>query len=421
MAELPDAATCYQLLARMALIRRFEEEAGRQYQRAKAGGFLHLAIGEEATIVGTTSVMRPEDFLIGTYRTHGHAIARGTEPRRVMAELFGKVDGTSGGRGGSMHIFDAAKRFMGGYGIVGGNLPIAAGLALGSQYKGEDAVTVCMFGDGASNTGNFGETMNLAALWRLPVFFLVENNLYGMGTAVERHSAQTDLSKKAEGYGIPGTRIDGMDVLAVREGVAEGIRLAREEQRPTLLEAFTYRYRGHSAADPEVYREREEVEEWQRKDPIESFARRCVEAGVLGEREVQQVREAAEAEVLAAVEFAEASPEPPLESMYEGLYAHTEAEGWYAVDERSPEPHRGEREDEIPAAARELAEAGAAHAGEGEDPSRRPNPALQGDVQEGAEERVEAPDRGEGEPREEEGEPREETDEAALNAQEEEH
>jgi pyruvate dehydrogenase E1 component alpha subunit len=393
MADLPDAATCYELLARMALIRRFEEEAGRQYQRAKAGGFLHLGIGEEATIVGTTSVMRAEDFLIGTYRTHGHAIARGTAPKRVMAELFGRVDGTSGGRGGSMHIFDADKRFMGGYGIVGGNLPIAAGLGLASQYKGEDAVTVCMFGDGASNTGNFGETMNLAALWKLPIFFLVENNLYGMGTSVERHSAQTDLSKKAQGYGISGTRVDGMDVLAVREAVAEGVRLAREEQRPTLLEAFTYRYRGHSAADPEVYREREEVEEWQRKDPIETFARRCVEAGVLGEREVQQVRDAADAEVKAAVEFAEASPEPPLETMYENLYARTEADGWYAVDERSPEPHRGEREDEIPAAARELAEAGAAYAGQEDEGSRRPNPALQGDVQEGVEERIEAPDR----------------------------
>ncbi len=294
MADLPDAATCYELLARMALIRRFEEEAGRQYQRAKAGGFLHLAIGEEATIVGTTSVMREEDYLIGTYRTHGHAIARGTDPKRVMAELFGRVDGTSGGRGGSMHIFDRERRFMGGYGIVGGNLPIAAGLALSSEYQGEDAVTVCMFGDGASNAGNFGETMNLAALWKLPVLFLVENNLYGMGTSVERHSAQTDLSKKAEGYGIPGERIDGMDVIAVREAVAEGIRLAREERRPTLLEAFTYRYRGHSAADPEVYREREEVEEWREKDPIETFARRCVEAGVLGEREVQEVRDKAE-------------------------------------------------------------------------------------------------------------------------------
>ncbi|HEU4706957.1 MAG TPA: pyruvate dehydrogenase (acetyl-transferring) E1 component subunit alpha [Solirubrobacterales bacterium] len=412
MAELPDAATCYELLARMALIRRFEEEAGRQYQRARAGGFLHLAIGEEATIVGTTSVMRPEDFLIGTYRTHGHAIARGTEPKRVMAELFGKVDGTSGGRGGSMHIFDAEKRFMGGYGIVGGNLPIAAGLGLASQYKGEDAVTVCMFGDGASNTGNFGETMNLAALWRLPVFFLVENNLYGMGTSVERHSAQTDLSKKAEGYGIPGSRVDGMDVLAVREAVAEGIRHAREESRPTLLEAFTYRYRGHSAADPEVYREREEVEEWQRKDPIETFARRCVEAGVLGEREVRQVREDADRRVEAAVEFAEGSPEPPLDTMYESLYARTDPGGWYAVDERSPEPHRGEDEAQMPDAARELAEAGAAYA---EQPSgERPNPATHGDAQEGVEPRVGA-EYGVGSEPEAPGDELDEPAEAAIN------
>ena len=388
MADLPDATTCYELLERMALIRRFEEEAGRQYQRARAGGFLHLAIGEEATIVGTTSVMRDEDFLIGTYRTHGHAIARGTEPKRVMAELFGKVDGTSGGRGGSMHIFDAEKRFMGGYGIVGGNLPIAAGLALGSQYKGEDAVTVCMFGDGASNAGNFGETMNLAALWKLPVLFMVENNLYGMGTSVERHSAQTDLSKKAEGYGVPGTRIDGMDVIAVREGVAEGIRAAREESRPTLLEAFTYRYRGHSAADPEVYREREEVEKWQQKDPIETFSRRCIEAGVLGEREVAQARERADETVEAAVAFAEASPEPALDTLYESLYAQTEPGGWYAVDERSPEPHRGEDEREMPDAARQLAEAGAAYAGQPEGP--RPNPALHGDAQDGVESRVSA-------------------------------
>jgi pyruvate dehydrogenase E1 component alpha subunit len=387
MADLPDATTSYELLARMALIRRFEEEAGRQYQRAKAGGFLHLAIGEEATIVGTASVMREEDYLIGTYRTHGHAIARGTEPKRVMAELFGRVDGTSGGRGGSMHIFDAENRFMGGYGIVGGNLPIAAGLALSSDFKSEDAVTVCMFGDGASNAGNFGETMNLAALWSLPILFLVENNLYGMGTSVERHSAQTDLSKKAEGYGIPGRRIDGMDVMAVRESVAEGVRLAREERRPTLIEAFTYRYRGHSAADPEVYREREEVEEWREKDPIESFARRCVEAGVLGERELQEVRDKAEAAVVEAVEFAEASDEPPLDTLYENLYVLGEDEGWYAVDERSPEPHRGEHESEMPDAARELAEAGAAYA-EHQDDGQRPNPAVDGDAELGVEPEV---------------------------------
>jgi pyruvate dehydrogenase E1 component alpha subunit len=303
-----------------------------------------------------------------------------------MAELFGRVDGTSGGRGGSMHIFDRERRFMGGYGVVGGNLPIGAGLALASEYKGEDAVTVCMFGDGASNAGNFGETMNLAALWSLPILFLVENNLYGMGTSVERHSAQTDLSKKAEGYGVPGQRIDGMDVLEVRDAVTEGIRLAREERRPTMIEAFTYRYRGHSAADPEVYREREEVEEWQTKDPIESFARRCVEAGVLGEREVNEVREKAEETVLAAVEFADASPEPPLDTLYESLYVLDSDAGWYAVDERSPEPHRGEDEGHMPDTARELAEAGAAYGGQPDGP--RPNPAVDGDAELGVEPEV---------------------------------
>ena len=245
-----------------------------------------------------------------------------------------------------------------------------------------------MFGDGASNTGNFGETMNLAALWTLPVLFLVENNLYGMGTAIERHSAQTDLSKKAEGYGIPGTRIDGMDVVAVREAVGEGLATAREEERPTLIEVVTYRYRGHSAADPEVYREREEVEEWREKDPIESFARRCVEAGVLGEREVGQAREEAEEAVVAAVEFADASPEPALDTMYESLYALTDYPGgWYAVDERSPEPHRGEHEADMPARARELAEAGAAYA-EVEEEGERPNPAVHGDAQDGTASRV---------------------------------
>ncbi len=384
--DLPEAATCYELLEQMALIRRFEEEAGRQYQKAKAGGFLHLAIGEEATIVGTASVMRDEDYLIGTYRTHGHAIARGTHPNKVMAELFGRVDGTSGGRGGSMHIFDLENRFMGGYGIVGGNLPLAAGLGLAADYRGTDAVTVCMFGDGASNAGNFGETMNLAALWSLPVVFLVENNLYGMGTSVERHSAQTDLSKKAEGYGVPGQRIDGMDVLAVREGVAEHIRIAREERRPTLAEAFTYRFRGHSAADPEIYREKQEVEEWRSRDPIESFAARCIAEDVIEPSDLEEIRARAEKMVMAAVEFADGSPEPPLDTLYDNLYVVSDTMGWYAVDERTPEPHRGERESEASDSAKELAEAGAAHAGQ---PARpRPNPATEGDVAIGVEPEV---------------------------------
>jgi len=381
--ELPDAGTCYDLLEQMALIRRFEEEAGRQYQKAKAGGFLHLAIGEEATIVGTTSVMRDEDYLIGTYRTHGHAIARGTHPKAVMAELFGRVDGTSGGRGGSMHIFDLENRFMGGYGVVGGNLPLAAGLGLASRYRGDEAITVCMFGDGASNTGNFGETMNLSALWKLPIVFLVENNLYGMGTSIERHSAQTDLSKKAQGHGIPGERIDGMDVLAVREAVTEHIRIAREDERPTLVEAFTYRFRGHSAADPEVYRTKEEVEEWRAKDPIETFAKRAVEENRLKDSDLDEIRERAEKIVMDAVEFADNSPEPALESLYEHLYVLEESPSWYAVDERSPDPHPGEREPEASARAKKLAEAGAAHAGQ--PPSQRRDPAREGDADEGEE------------------------------------
>jgi pyruvate dehydrogenase E1 component alpha subunit len=329
--------------------------------------------------------MRDDDYLIGTYRTHGHAIARGTSPNAVMAELFGRVDGTSGGRGGSMHIFDLEHRFMGGYGIVGGNLPIAAGLALASDYKGEDSVTVCMFGDGASNAGNFGETMNLAALWSLPVFFLVENNLYGMGTSVERHSAQTDLSRKAEGYGISGERIDGMDVLAVREAVAEHIRVARDDRRPTLVEAFTYRFRGHSAADPEVYRSKDEVEEWQAKDPIETFAKRAIGEGALSEDDVEQIRREADETVTEAVRFADESPEPPLDSLYDHLYVVSETMGWYAVDERSPDPHPGEREAEASQRAKQLAEAGAAYAGAPSGP--RVNPAEQGDARDGAEAR----------------------------------
>jgi pyruvate dehydrogenase E1 component alpha subunit len=372
---LPDEATCRELLETMALIRRFEEEAGRQYQQAKAGGFLHLAIGEEATIVGTTSVMRDEDYLIGTYRTHGHAIARGTDPNNVMAELFGRVDGASGGRGGSMHIFDRERRFMGGYGIVGGNLPIAAGLALSSEYKGEDAVTVCMFGDGASNSGNFGETMNLAALWKLPVVFLVENNLYGMGTSIERHSAVTDLSRKAEGLGVPGVRVDGMDVLAVREIVSEHIRIAREDRQPTLVEAFTYRFRGHSAADPEVYRTKEEVAEWRKKDPITAFGDRLAAEDVIDDEELDRVRDRVEKRVMDAVEFADNSPEPPLESLYDHLYVvGDQVPGWYAVDERTPEPHRGEEEREVGAEgeAKKLAEAGAAYAGQASPRGRRP-------------------------------------------------
>ena len=254
-----------------------------------------------------------------------------------MAELFGRVDGTGGGRGGSMHIFDLERRFMGGYGIVGGNLPLAAGLGLSSDYKGDD-VTVCMFGDGASNTGNFGETMNLAALWKLPVVFLVENNLYGMGTSVERHSAQTDLSKKAEGNGIPGERIDGMDVLAVREGVAEHIRLAREERRrpwsrpsPTAT-AATPPPTPRSTARRR--RSRSGAEGPDRDLRASAASRQCARRATSSRRSASEADE----QVMEAVEFADASPEPPLDTLYDNLYVVGRRSGWYAVDERSPSP-----------------------------------------------------------------------------------
>ena len=256
----------------MTLIRRFEERAGEMYARAKVGGFLHLSIGEEAAIVGSARALRAGDYLISTYRSHGHALVRGTPPGNVMAELFGRVDGCSHGRGGSMHMFDLARRFMGGYGIVGGNLPIAAGIALASDYRGEDDVTLCTFGDGASNQGTFGETLNLAALWRLPVLFMVTNNQFGMGTALRRHSAVTDLQRKGESLGVPGMRCDGMDVLDTHAVLCEAIRQVREERRPVLVEAVTYRFRGHSMADPEQYRTKEEVASWRERDPIPAFA-----------------------------------------------------------------------------------------------------------------------------------------------------
>ena len=209
---LPEPDVAREWLATMTLIRRFEERAGEMYARAKVGGFLHLSIGEEATIVGAARALRTGDYLISTYRSHGHALVRGTPPGNVMAELFGRVDGCSGGRGGSMHMFDLGRRFMGGYGIVGGNLPIAVGLGLGADYQETEDAVLCQFGDGAANQGTFGEALNLAALWKLPVVFMVTNNQFGMGTALERHTAETDLHKRGEGFGVPGLRCDGMDV-----------------------------------------------------------------------------------------------------------------------------------------------------------------------------------------------------------------
>lgn len=346
-APLPEPDAAREWLATMLLIRRFEERAGELYAKAKIGGFLHLAIGEEATIVGAARALRDDDYLISTYRSHGHAIARGTPPEAVMAELFGKEDGCSRGRGGSMHMFDLQRRFMGGYGIVGGNLPIAAGFGLSAELLRTDDATLCVFGDGASNQGTFGETMNLAALWRLPVVFMVTNNQFGMGTALERHSAVTDLQRKGEGFGVPGVECDGMDVADTYRVISDALKRAREERQPVLVEAITYRFRGHSMADPEEYRTREQVAEWRRRDPLTLFGDRLVEEGVLDRDAIEQLDAQAARRVDEAVAFADASPFPAPESLYDDVYAlGDQVRGWYSVDERSPEPHKGEDERE---------------------------------------------------------------------------
>jgi pyruvate dehydrogenase E1 component alpha subunit len=370
--SLPDPETCRTVLSKMMLIRRFEERAGEMYAKAKIGGFLHLCIGEEATIVGATQALRDDDYLMSTYREHGQALARGTPARAVMAELFGRVDGCSKGRGGSMHLFDMERRFLGGYGIVGGNLPLAAGVALASDYLGTEDATLCMFGDGATNQGTFGETMNLAALWDLPVVFMVINNQFGMGTALERHSAVTDLSRKSEGFGVPGSRCDGMDVLDVHACVAEALHAAREKREPQLVEAVTYRYRGHSMADPEEYRTKEEVEEWRRRDPIASFSKRLVEEDVLSEKDLERFDAEATETVDESVRFADGSPFPDLDSLYDEVYVFTgDVPGWWTVDERTPEVHPGEREREAGKVPHELAEKGAAYADVGDQRARR--------------------------------------------------
>jgi pyruvate dehydrogenase E1 component alpha subunit len=341
-ARLPEPTLAREWLTTMTLIRRFEERAGEMYARAKVGGFLHLSIGEEATIVGSARALRDQDYLISTYRSHGHALVRGTPPENVMAELFGRVDGCSGGRGGSMHMFDLSRRFMGGYGIVGGNLPIAAGIALASDYQGTEDVTLCTFGDGASNQGTFGETLNLAALWRLPVVFMVTNNQFGMGTALGRHSAVTDLQRKGESLGVPGMRCDGMDVLDTHAVLSEAIERVREQRRPLLVEAITYRFRGHSMADPEQYRSKEEVAHWRERDPIPAFAKRLIEEGVIDQAEHARIDSEAIARVDRAVKFAEDSPFPTPESLYDDVYVlDPNVRGWYSAPTSEESAGRG--------------------------------------------------------------------------------
>ena len=316
----PDRGQFIDLLRQMMLIRRFEEKAAEMYARRKIGGFLHLYIGQEAVGVGAISTLGPSDYIVSHYREHGHALARGLEPGPLMAELFGRATGVSRGRGGSMHLFDVKRGFMGGYAIVGGHMPLAVGLALASSYLKNGRIVLNIFGDGAVNQGEFHESLNLASVWKLPVVFLCENNLYGMGTDVRRVSAEPEIHKRACAYNIPAERVDGMDLLAVREAARRAVDWARGGKGPYFLEAVTYRFRGHSMADPEFYRDKAEVEHWKAQDPIVRFRRYLEGEGLISEEEARSLEEGVEAAINEAVRFADESPEPPLEALYEHVY-----------------------------------------------------------------------------------------------------
>lgn len=317
-----DKKVMMDLLYQMLLIRRFEEKAAEMYAQGKIGGFLHLDVGMEASCVGAISVLRPDDYVVAGYREHGHALAKGADPRRAMAELFGRLDGLCKGKGGSMHFFDKECNFMGGTGIVGGQLPIGTGIGFAINYQGGDQVCLCFFGDGSAAQGVFHESLNMAALWKLPVVFICENNLYAMGTALARTQSVTDIYRKAAGYGIPGEQVDGMDVLAVREAAGKAVERARREKIPTLIETRTYRFRGHSMRDPAaaLYRTREEVEEWKKSDPIVLLWDRTSSEGIISDAEYKEMDKEIAQVIEEAVRFAEASPEPPLEELLTDVY-----------------------------------------------------------------------------------------------------
>ena len=317
-----DTDLAKRLLHDMMLIRRFEEKAAEAYALGKIGGFLHLSIGEEAVAAGATSVLRPDDYAISTYREHGHCLAKGSDPRRTMAELFGRRDGLSKGKGGSMHLFDKSRNFLGGHAIVGAHLPLAAGAAFAIKYQGGDQVVVCYFGDGAVAEGEFHESLNLAALWQLPVIYVCENNRYAMGTSLERALAETEIWKFGRSYNMPCEPCDGMDVLAVREVVGRAVERARTDKSPALIEARTYRFRGHSMRDPAgaVYRTKEEVEREKLRDPIVLFRDRVLREGTLTEVDVRTIEKDVNDLIDEAVAFADASPEPPDEWLLTDIF-----------------------------------------------------------------------------------------------------
>lgn len=308
------------LYYQMVLIRRLEERGAELYQAGKIGGFMHLYIGQEAVSTGLIAARKPQDRVITAYRDHGVAISVGIPANQVMAELMGKTTGISKGRGGSMHMADVTRNFWGGHAIVGAQLPVAAGLALGDKYAGRDGVTICMFGEGATNIGFFHEALNLSKVWMLPVLWVCENNIYGMGTAVGRASAVSEIQQKAEGYGMEHERVDGMDVMAVYAAAQKAIAKVRTGSGPRMLEILTYRFRGHSMGDPERYRKQEEVKKWEEHDPIGVYHAYLVGNKKATIKALEQIEARAMDEVQKAVEFAETSPEPGLDTLFENVY-----------------------------------------------------------------------------------------------------
>jgi pyruvate dehydrogenase E1 component alpha subunit len=315
-----DRGHALRLLREMLAIRRFEEKCAELYTQGKIHGFLHLYIGEEAVAVGAMQALTPEDNVVSTYREHGHALAWGIPAGAVMAEMYGKANGCSRGRGGSMHLFDAARRFYGGWAIVGGCLPLAVGLALADKMQNRARVTGCFFGDGAVAEGEFHESLNLAALWKLPVLFLCENNLYAMGTHLTRHQAQTDIARKAVAYGLPGEAVDGMDVFAVEAAARRAVEQVRGGNGPLLLEARTYRFRAHSMYDAELYRSKDEVEQWKKRDPITTFAARLRDEKLLGDEDLKKLEADVAATIAEAVAFADSGPWEPVEDLLKDVY-----------------------------------------------------------------------------------------------------
>ncbi len=316
-----DAPTSRTWLGQMLLIRRFEEKAAELYSAGKIRGFLHLSIGEEAVSVAVLGALTVADNIVSTYREHGHALARGIPPGAVMAELFGRSNGSSRGRGGSMHIFDVRRRFYGGNAIVAGGLPMAVGLALADRLQHRDAITACLFGDGAVAEGEFHESLNLASLWQLPVLFICENNYYAMGTALARHQAETDISRKGTAYRIPSAAVDGMDVVATAAAVRQAAEQVRSGAGPFLLECRTYRFRAHSMYDPELYRSKDEVEEWKLRDPIASFRALLEKEGILTGAEMEGLEREAREATDRAVAFAEAGEWEPVADLLKDVYA----------------------------------------------------------------------------------------------------